>query len=278
MSGECRRILSSAAGWRPFTGESADCGSRVDRIRPGFGARDSGFGDSIRRTSPGPRVPAPGPPIQIEFPRVAIQVDVCGPEDVDELVALLADVFTTADPPAVAVGLDASEFALLVELYRTRAGDQGLTMIARDSQSGALVGALLAEDSAAPFPEGVERLSPKFEPIFDILGQLDGEHRSTRPVFPGESVHLFLLGVSGAHARQGIAQRLVSESITRGAALGYRVAVTEATNVVSQHVFRKLGFVERARRSYGTFRYGGKAPFAGITEHGGPLLLERALR
>jgi ribosomal protein S18 acetylase RimI-like enzyme len=197
---------------------------------------------------------------------------------VNELIALLADVFSAEDPPAVAAGITPPEFAALVELYRVRAGTQGMTIVARCERTGALAGALLAEDAAAPFPEGVDRLSRKFDPIFDILSQLDAEYRGGRIVPAGESLHLFLLGVSRDYARKGVAQQLVEECLANGARRGYIRAVTEATNVVSQHVFRKLGFTDRVRRSYEHHRYGGRAVFASIVDHGGPVLLDRSLR
>jgi ribosomal protein S18 acetylase RimI-like enzyme len=208
---------------------------------------------------------------------VTVSFDVCQPGDVDELVALLADVFTAGDPPAAAVGLEPSEFAALVELYRVRAGTQGLTVVARSTRTREIVGVILGEDAAAPFPEGVERLSRKFDPIFDILSQLDLEHRSARQVLPGDALHLFLLGVRATATGHGIAQRLVQESLVLGAKAGYRTAITEATNVVSRHVFLKLGFVEMVRRSYLDFRFGGRAVFAPIADHDGPVLLERRI-
>lgn len=59
---------------------------------------------------------------------------------------------------------------------------------------------------------------------------------------------------------------------------GYRVAVTEATNKVSQHIFRKQGFVERAQRSYEAHRFGGRQVFASIAERGGPMLMDKSLK
>jgi ribosomal protein S18 acetylase RimI-like enzyme len=206
-----------------------------------------------------------------------VRFDVCQPGDVDELIALLSDVFAAQDPPAAAVGITPREFAALVELYRVRAGTQGMTIVARCERSGKMIGALLAEDSSAPFPEGVDRLSRKFDPIFDILSQLDAEYRSGRLVPAGESIHLFLLGVSREYARQGVAQRLVAECLAGGVRGGYKRAVTEATNIVSQHIFRKLGFTDRVSRSYEHHRYAGQAHFTSITEHGGPVLLDLAL-
>jgi ribosomal protein S18 acetylase RimI-like enzyme len=206
-----------------------------------------------------------------------VRYSVCGPRDVDELVSLLARVFTADDPPAVAVGLTVEEFQALVELYRVRAAANGLTIVARDASTGEMVGVVLAEDSASTFPEGVERLSPKFAPIFDILGELDAEYRHGTILLPGESLHLFLLGVARAFTRQGIAQGLVERCTLTGGRRGFRRAVTEATNPVSQHIFRKLGFVDRAKRLYADHRFDGDAVFASIASHGGPVLLEKTL-
>jgi ribosomal protein S18 acetylase RimI-like enzyme len=123
----------------------------------------------------------------------------------------------------------------------------------------------------------MDQLSPKFEPIFDILGQLDAEYRAGRPPSPGESLHLFLLGVAESVAGRGVAQHLVTTCLEYGARKGYQLAVTEATNKVSQHIFRKLGFADRVRRSYFNHRFAGRAVFESIAEHGGPILMDRSL-
>jgi ribosomal protein S18 acetylase RimI-like enzyme len=94
---------------------------------------------------------------------------------------------------------------------------------------------------------------------------------------PGESIHLFLLGVSPRFQGKGVAQQLVGECLANGARRGYRVAVTEATNKTSQYIFRKQGFVERVRRSYADHRFNGQEVFASIAEHGGPILMDKWL-
>jgi hypothetical protein len=82
--------------------------------------------------------------------------------------------------------------------------------MARSAATDDIVGALLAEDPASAPPDGFEQLSPKFRPIFDILGQLVTEYSAARPRRAGESVHLFLLGVAEGFGGRGIAQRLVA--------------------------------------------------------------------
>ena len=84
--------------------------------------------------------------------------------------------------------------------------------------------------------------------------------------------------VDDRFARRGIAQRLVEVSLANAVALGYRTAVTEATNLVSQHIFSKLGFATRAQASYGDYRGGGNATFASIADQGGIMSMARNLK
>ncbi len=207
----------------------------------------------------------------------SVNYSVCTSLDVDEMCRLLGNVFAHRDPPAVAVGVTVSEFEAFVRLFCPKAAAEGLTVVARSALTGEMIGALLTEDSASVPPDGLNQMSPKFNPIFDILGQLDAEYREGRTMHPGEVVHLFLLGVSQRFAGKGVAQRLVAESVANGIRKGYRLAVTEATNKTSQYVFRKQGFVDRVRRSYSDHRFEGHTFFGSIADQGGPILMDRRL-
>jgi ribosomal protein S18 acetylase RimI-like enzyme len=196
--------------------------------------------------------------------------------DAEPMARLLGDVFSRRDPPAVAAGITAPEFETFVRGMCPAVEAEGLTVVARVASTGELVGALLTLDSATDALGGREALGPRFAPIFDILGRLEPEE-IWRPPPRGVSLHLLLLGVADRASGRGVAQSMVRECLSRGARLGYRTAVTEATNRVSQSVFRRLGFVERARLSYAEHRFEGRAVFASIAEHGGPMLMERSL-
>lgn len=209
----------------------------------------------------------------------AMKFEYCLPEahEADAMSRLLGDVFSHHDPPAYAVGLTASEFEAFARLLCPKAITEGLTIVARNSDTRELVGVMLTEDCASAMPDGMEHLSRKFNPILDILGQLTAEYWGDRSPPPGEALHLFLLGVSERAAGRGVARRLVAECLQHGTRKSYRLAVTEATNRVSQHIFRKHGFEERVRRSYASHRFDGRAYFASIAEHGGPMLMDRSL-
>ena len=101
-----------------------------------------------------------------------IEYGVCTASDVDAMAILLGEVFSRRDPPAYAVGITPPEFEAFVRLFCPKAIIEGLTLVARSRDTGALVGALLTEDCASAMPEGLDRLGQKFDPVFDILGQL----------------------------------------------------------------------------------------------------------
>ncbi len=149
-----------------------------------------------------------------------IEYTVCSPGDTGEMGRLLSESFTRHDPPAVAVDLTAVEFEEFVSLWSPAAGAEGLTIVARDVATQQLVGALLTDDAASPPPPALDDLSGKFDPIFDLLGQIDAEYRTDRTIEPGQYLHLFLLGVAEQFARRKIGQHLVATCLANGADRG----------------------------------------------------------
>jgi ribosomal protein S18 acetylase RimI-like enzyme len=201
---------------------------------------------------------------------------VCGRSDVPELIGLLSRTFAAHDPPAMAVGLTPEELAAYLETVTRTAADDGLTIVARDLESGKLAGVLLTMDAAVD--QGpMDGLSPKLEPIMDIFDQLYALVVPSAPPVPGEALNLLMLGVADGFARRGIAQELVRRCLTNGARHGYRRAVTTATNPVSRHIFGKLGFTTLGVASYADYRRDGVAVFASIADQGGPMAMEREI-
>jgi ribosomal protein S18 acetylase RimI-like enzyme len=198
-----------------------------------------------------------------------IRYSICRPAEVAELVGVLARSFSRHDPPAVALGLTQDDFKTFLTFLTATAGEDGLTILARDVASGEMAGALLTEDAGAPAPLDMDAVSPRFAPIYALFGELDGAMGDGEPIESGSTLHLFMLGVDERFARRGIAQRLVKACLANGNLLGYQTAITEATNRTSQHIFAKTGFVTRSEASYADFRHDGVATFASIADQGG---------
>ena len=86
-----------------------------------------------------------------------------------------------------------------------------------------------------------------------------------------------MLAVDTNFVGHGIAQQLVTACLSNASQKGYTHAVTEATGVVSQRVFRKLGFTDRANVTYADYRYEGRPVFASIRDHTATILMDRTM-
>jgi ribosomal protein S18 acetylase RimI-like enzyme len=203
--------------------------------------------------------------------------DVAKPSDLDDIVRLLAQVFSESEPPAVAMALSFGDMKHFLQLVVPRVILYGLTVTSRSKDTGKLAGVLLTDDFASPPALDLRQISPKFLPILSMLEILDEQFRRGRTVSPGEYLHLFMLAVDGQFAGRGIGQGLIKGCVDIGLQKGYRMALTEATGRVSQHIFRKNGFADRFSVSYRDFVYENKVVFASIREHEKAILMDKSL-
>lgn len=206
-----------------------------------------------------------------------VDYDVANPSDSDDIVCLLARVFIESEPPAVAMALSLDEMKQFLQLVVPNVIPDELTVIARSSGTREFAGVLLTDDFASRPDLDISQISPKFSPILSMLEKLDEQFRKGRTVSPGNYLHLFMLGVEGRFAGQGIGQGLIKACIDNGSRKGYRKALTEATGKVSQHIFRKNGFANRFSVLYRDFLYENKVVFASIREHEKAILMDRSL-
>ena len=192
--------------------------------------------------------------------------------DLAEMARTIGDVFSQSDPLAVAAHITTEEIQAFVSMFGPKAVAEGLTVIARD-RSGKLVGAMFSEDFGTPTPH-LEHLPESFAPVGALLDSLDAAYRLTQSIVVGSHAHLVMLAVFSSLSGRGIAQNLVKLCLENAAKRGYRLAVTEATGPISQHIFRKLGFRERLIASYKDFRFDDQPVFESIEIARGTILMD----
>ncbi len=196
--------------------------------------------------------------------------------DLAEMADVLGQSFSTGEPMALAAGLTQADVANIVEIFGPKADGERLSVVARLA-SGEMTGALLAQDFATPAPDGLATVTVRFHPIGALLDGLDDAYRRGKEIEPGAYLHLFMLGVQTTHAGQGIGRGLVSAALQNARALGYTMAITEATGGGSQHIFRQLGFVERITQKYSDYRFEGEPIFRTVEGVAGAMLMDRSL-
>ncbi len=197
--------------------------------------------------------------------------------EIEEISCLLAEEFSHFEPAAVALGIPYSQVRSQVAAFGQKAIFEQLTVMARQRNTHAIAGALVAEDFSTPLPTDTHEAVPAFAPLGVLLEELDDQYRRSHTIEPGTHLHLFMLGIARQATGRGIASRLVTTCLNNGRSRGYRAAVTEATGIVSQHIFRKLGFREMFVGSYQTFEFNGQRVFASIGETEGVMLMARDL-
>jgi ribosomal protein S18 acetylase RimI-like enzyme len=197
--------------------------------------------------------------------------------DADDIIRLIARVFSESEPPAVAMGLSCDDMKQFLQLIVPSVLPDGITVIARSGDTGNFAGVMLCDDFASPPSVDPSHISSKFLPILSMLEELDEQFRRGKAILPGQILHLFMLAVDSRFAGQGVGQGMVRTCVDNGARKGYRIGVTEATGRVSQHIFRKNGFVDRFSVAYRDFRFNDKAVFSEIEVHEKAILMERSL-
>ena len=195
----------------------------------------------------------------------------------EQTALVVGQSFSGFDPMAVAQELSVQDFYEYITLLGEWLAQAGLSVIAKNKESGQVIGALITADFASEPPLEVEKISDKFAPVFYLLESLDNSYKQDKQIELHEYLHLYMLAVAPEHRGKGIAQTLVSTTLEHGIKQGYKVAVTEAANQISQHVFRKTGFTSRCEISYGQFTYNGDSIFEAISDEGGTLLMDKCL-
>ena len=198
--------------------------------------------------------------------------------DLGDMAALLGDVFSRREPPAVAAGFPAPMIEKLVAVFGAKSVREKLSVVARSTQTGEMVGALLGHDFGTPPSNEIEPLVPTFEPLIVFLDQLEDPYRAAGTIAAGDFIHIFMIAVADNWSGKGIAQQLLQACMGNGAQRGYRTAVTEATSEVSRRVFQNIGFQEQHFARYETFDFQGARPFASISDHKGCALMDMMIR
>ena len=208
-----------------------------------------------------------------------VQCELFDMRALDEMAHVVAEAFSRYEPMALALEISTSELVDFVKLLGPKAQQEELTVLARDLETGRVIGAMITDDFVSEPPEGMEHLGERFQPVLALLGELDEQYKLGRSIRLGEYLHLFMIAVDHNRKGRNVAQHLIQTCLENGIRKGYHTAVTEATGVISQHIFRnKFGFVDRLEIRYKTFVYQNRRVFESIEGHTGTILMDKTLK
>lgn len=178
------------------------------------------------------------------FDDVDVSFRVIGPDDLEEVLAVLAESFTQAEPLTQYLRIDLKEFRKVVLALCSHAVSQGLSILVTDNRTHRIVGCRITEkfsqDEDMPFPA----LSPEFETLFGILGQASAplmQHVAD----PSKLAHFIMMAVDKEYRGLGLSKYLLALSLAHLKAQGFHYACGEFTNPTSQRAICSILVGER---------------------------------
>jgi hypothetical protein len=220
-------------------------------------------------TSAPPRTPSLTPRFEV-LPAQAVEAP--------QLAHFVAETFARREPLSVATGLGALDLLPFVEGVLSSCEGEDLSFVARDRQTGALVGFCLAHDLLrAPKPD--RPLPASLLPTLRLLGDLGQAYTALRgEEVAGEVVELAMTGAAVDMNGYRIAEVLEGRTLEAARARGFCRAVTICTHRVTARLAKHAGYRRLAARSYDTYVVNGERVFSSLAkEHGGAVLFEKDL-
>ena len=113
--------------------------------------------------------------------------------------------------------------------------------------------------------EEFDDVSPKMEPIFALLAEMDEKYKKMHPELKqGDLLYIFL---SGSHQNYlGIGSLLEKETIKLAHEKGYRGLISSNTGKTSQELSDLYGFKTVLEINYHSFTYQNATPFSNIKD------------
>ncbi|MBD2730142.1 hypothetical protein H6G96_28440 [Nostoc sp. FACHB-892] len=189
-------------------------------------------------------------------------------DNLKSAVECISNTFYLGEPMTKALGITLKEFKHFTGILAKKAIINKLSVVAIDNITRKVVGVLIAEDFMTEPPTSIKTVSPKFLPMFEVIGTLDAKYRAKYPVKLGELYHLLMVGVYREYAGLSVPLTRTAEIIARSK--GYVAAIGETTNPIAYKIYTKrLGFkdVEGVEPiTYASFKYSGKRIFADISD------------
>ncbi|XP_070549581.1 uncharacterized protein [Ptychodera flava] len=206
----------------------------------------------------------------------------------DEVVSLMADMFMKHEPTFSCLKVPVGTATHYCKLVVNRAINDNVSLVAITTKENKIVGAIANFlDDGEPIEGDINdtALLRPMTPISSIVDLLKARFYDLEEVKELQQsgnvfMELHMVAVRDGYHGQGIARRLIQESLLMGMAKGAKMAYGEATNPITQHITQgTLGFVQVGEMiEYTTFEYDDKRPFSDMpAAYMGAILVVKSL-
>ena len=198
---------------------------------------------------------------------MAITYEIMQSGDSEEVAELIGDIFMKYEPMTICNKVDPKKMILLLKYLTAYSAEVGLIAIARDHETGKIVGAITNKDyQLAPTPNLPEKYHSYIEMFKADIAMCHELERvlDYREYKVGELFQPFHLCVLPDYTRQGIAKELVAQSLKIAKSKGYKSAMAECSVVPSRRAFESNGYQLINSINYEDFSYNNIKTYATI--------------
>ena len=208
----------------------------------------------------------------------SISYEIMSPDDIEETVQCVLTTFTLGEPKCKALGITRSDGIVYAISYCNKAAEEGLSIIARDTETSKIAGFQINSDFMSEPPDGIEKISSRLYPIAAITDSLEKKYKEKNPISKGELLYQLLIGVMPTYSKRNVGYTLGSLTWELARMKGFRGVITECTGPVSQYpAIQKADYREVASINYGEFVYCGQKIFQHVTDCKSTKLLMKLL-
>jgi hypothetical protein len=161
-------------------------------------------------------------------------------DDMRFSIEFTSQIFANKEPTSVALGVTSDEFTDVFRSIMEKSVLSGCSH-ASHSECGDAVALNIPYDQ---FIDVEYNVSSKIEPMFALFDML-------KYVPSGKCLYIFSIASDG----RGLASQLLQYTIDEAKTHGFTSILADCTNIKSQNLFAKFGFVVRSEITYGGFEH-----------------------
>jgi len=185
--------------------------------------------------------------------------------DLSITIDCVVKVFLYDEPMTKNLDITESEFKNFVTIICNKCVKEKLSYICKNSHNK-IIGFCLNEDLIDDGDISLDKITPKMNPILNLLGSLDSSYLKNKRKTKNTFFHLFMVGSLSEYRNQGIVKRLIKNSLVLAKKNKYKTALSEATNLKSQNLLEKFNFKFVKKVKYSDFKFKGVYFFKNIGE------------
>jgi len=199
----------------------------------------------------------------IPLEKKGIQYEFLTKTSAEEVAVVVTDTFLNHEPVISSLGVNREDYLFCAKVYCADAAEKGLSLMARDRNSGEIAGFIICEDLVTEWNQDEDaKLISLIAPALSLVHDLEQKFLLEENLEKGQCLHIFQVGVLPGFQGKSIATTLIQETVEVAREKGYFYAAADCTGPVSQRCHQKCGFTQQDSIDFRSFDFEGERVFS----------------